>query len=60
MIFGKQQIGRCIADYLEVRLKNHPRMMKAILGREGLSKNLTRAELEKYTENRAMVELGKI
>ncbi len=46
---------RCIADYLEVRLKNHPRMMKAMLNREGLSKNPTRAELEKYAENRAMV-----
>ncbi len=44
-----------IADYLEVRLRNHPILVKALLSREGLSKNPTRAELEKYAENRVLV-----
>ena len=44
-----------IADYLEVRLRNHPIMVKTLMSREGLSKNPTRAELEKYSENRALV-----
>ena len=44
-----------IADFLEIRLKNHPRMMGAILQREGFPKKPTRAELEKYAANRAMI-----
>lgn len=44
-----------IADYLEFRLRNRPKMMKAILRREVLSNNPTRAELEKYADNRALV-----
>lgn len=44
-----------IADFLEVRLQRHPRMIGAILQREGLSKTPTRAELERYAANRTMV-----
>jgi hypothetical protein len=44
-----------IADFLEIRLQRHPQMVGAILRREGLSKTPTRAELERYAANRAMV-----
>jgi deazaflavin-dependent oxidoreductase (nitroreductase family) len=49
-----------IADYLEVRMKNHPRMMKALLRNEGFSTNPSRVELETYAENRAMVIIREI
>ena len=44
-----------IADFLEVRLERHPVMMKAIMQREGLLENYTRADLEHYAMKRAMV-----
>ena len=44
-----------IADYLEMRLEKHPRMMKALMKRAGYSGNLTRTELERYANNRALV-----
>lgn len=44
-----------IADFLEMRLQRHPRMIGAIMRREGASKNPTRAELEAYAANRALV-----
>ncbi len=44
-----------IADFLELRLRRHPKMIKAILRSEGLSETPTRAELEVYSRKLAMV-----
>ena len=44
-----------IADFLEIRLQRHPKMIGAILQREGVSKKPNRVELENYVTNRAMV-----
>jgi deazaflavin-dependent oxidoreductase (nitroreductase family) len=44
-----------IADFLELRLRRHPRMVGAILKSEGLSDPPTRAELEEYAGQLAMV-----
>jgi deazaflavin-dependent oxidoreductase (nitroreductase family) len=44
-----------IADFLEYRLKRHPRMVGAILRAEGLPEAPSRAELESYASRIAMV-----
>lgn len=44
-----------IADFLEYRLKRHPRMVGTILRMEGLGATPSRAELEKYATSIAMV-----
>ncbi len=44
-----------IADFLELRLRRHPKMIKAILHSEGLSEAPTREELEAYSRKLAMV-----
>jgi deazaflavin-dependent oxidoreductase (nitroreductase family) len=44
-----------IADFLEMRLKRHPRMVGAILKSVGLSTSPTRGELEDYARQLAMV-----
>jgi len=44
-----------IADFLEIRLQRHPKMIGALLQREGVSKNPNRAELENYATDKAMV-----
>ncbi len=44
-----------IADFLAYRLQHHPKMVGFIMRREGLPQNPTRADLENYAENRAMV-----
>jgi deazaflavin-dependent oxidoreductase (nitroreductase family) len=44
-----------IADFLELRLRRHPRMVGAILRSEGLPAAPTRAELEEYARQLAMV-----
>jgi deazaflavin-dependent oxidoreductase (nitroreductase family) len=44
-----------IADFLELRLKRHPRMVGAILKSEGLPEAPSRAELEEYAQRLAMV-----
>ena len=44
-----------IADFLEVRLKRHPRIVGAIMRRAGLPSSPTRAQLEEYASRRAMV-----
>ncbi len=44
-----------IADFLELRLKRHPKMVGAILKSEGLPEAPSRAELEKYARQLAMV-----
>ncbi len=44
-----------MADFLEIRLQRHPKMIGAILRREGLPPHPNRAELERYAANRALV-----
>jgi deazaflavin-dependent oxidoreductase (nitroreductase family) len=44
-----------IADFLELRLKRHPRMVGAILRSEGLPASPRRTELEAYAAHLAMV-----
>ncbi len=44
-----------VADFLEYRLHRHPRMIGAILKREGLPRHPDREELEDYAAGRAMV-----
>ena len=46
-----------IADFLEIRLERHPRMIKAMLRLEGMPPNFTRAELEKFSREKALVAL---
>ncbi len=46
-----------IADFLELRLERHPRMVGAILKSEGLPARPSRAELEDYARSLAMVIL---
>ena len=44
-----------IADFLELRLKRHPKMVGAILKSEGLPETPSRVELEEYAQRLAMV-----
>ncbi len=44
-----------IADFLEYRLKQHPRMVGAILRRAGLPMTPSRTDLERYASGLAMV-----
>ncbi len=44
-----------VADFLEYRLARNPRMIGAILRTQGMPAKPTRAQIEKYSKNRAMV-----
>jgi deazaflavin-dependent oxidoreductase (nitroreductase family) len=44
-----------IADFLELRLERHPRMIGALFRAQGLSTRPDRAQLEQYAANRALV-----
>jgi len=44
-----------IADFLELRLRRHPKMIGAILQREGLPAQPDRAQLESYAARLALV-----
>lgn len=44
-----------IADFLEIRLQRHPKMIGAIMRQEGLPKNPNREDMENYAANRAIV-----
>lgn len=46
-----------IADFLELRLARHPKMVGAILGSVGLPPSPSRAQLEEYARQLAMVIL---
>ncbi|MHA2224806.1 MAG: nitroreductase family deazaflavin-dependent oxidoreductase [Candidatus Hodarchaeales archaeon] len=48
-----------IADFLELRLRNHPRMVGRMLKAEGLSANPTRAELERFAANVVLVAIER-
>jgi len=47
-----------IADFLEVRLKRHPRMIGGMLRAEGLPPNPSRAQLAAHAENLGMVRIS--
>jgi len=44
-----------VADFLEFRLRRHPKMVGTIMRREGLPPHPERADLERYAERRALV-----
>jgi len=48
-----------IADFLELRLRRHPKMVGAILRSEGLPAEPSRLELEAYAYRLAMVILRR-
>jgi deazaflavin-dependent oxidoreductase (nitroreductase family) len=49
-----------IADFLELRLKRHPKMVGAILKSEGLPEKPSRAELEEYARQLAMAIIRRL
>jgi hypothetical protein len=49
-----------IADFLQLRLAPHLKMIGAILQSEGLPAQLTRTQLEQYAGNLAMVLIHRI
>ena len=49
-----------IADFLELRLKLHPKMVGAMLRFEGMGPTPTREQLEQYATNRALVAIRPI
>lgn len=44
-----------VADFLEYRLRRHPKMVGAIMRREGLPRDPSRTDLEQYAARRALV-----
>jgi hypothetical protein len=44
-----------IADFLGLRLERHPRMIGRLMRLEGLPSNHTRADLEAFAVDKAMV-----
>ena len=44
-----------VADYIEYRLRKHPRMIGFIMRRDGFPQNPTREDLVAYSANRALV-----
>lgn len=49
-----------IADFFELRLERHPKMIGMIMRAEGLPKNYDRADLERFAEGKAMVIIHPI
>lgn len=49
-----------IADFLELRLRRHPRIVGAIMRRAGLPSNPARSDLEEYAERRAVVAIQPV
>ena len=46
-----------IADFLEIRLRRHPKMIGMMMRAEGLPKNFNRADLERLSSRLAVVAL---
>ena len=44
-----------IADFLELRLQRHPRMIRWIMSAEGLPRRFTRADLEVFARDKAVI-----
>lgn len=51
---------RRVADFLEYRLERHPKMVGAIMRREGLPPNPSRADIEDYAARRALVIIREV
>jgi deazaflavin-dependent oxidoreductase (nitroreductase family) len=49
-----------MADFLELRLKRRPRMIKAIMRMEGLPSQFDREDLVAFAENKALVEIQPV
>ncbi len=49
-----------IADFLELRLRNHPRMIGAMLLAEGLPRRPSRTQLEQYASKLALVAIRRV
>jgi len=49
-----------IADFLEIRLQRHPRMIGGMLRAEGLPPNPSHAQLAAHAENLAMVKITPV
>ncbi len=49
-----------IADFLELRLRRHPRMISAMLRMEGLGDQPSRAQLEQYASQLTMVAIKPV
>lgn len=47
-----------IADFLEVRLQRHPRLVGGIMRLEGLPRQPTRSQLEEFSRAKAMVVIS--
>lgn len=56
VICGSQQV----ADFIEIRLQRHPRLISAILRMDGITEKPTRAVLEKYAESLALVKIKQL
>jgi deazaflavin-dependent oxidoreductase (nitroreductase family) len=49
-----------IADFLEMRLERHPKMIRAMMRFEGLPAVFSRTELEEFASHKALVALHRI
>ena len=49
-----------VADFLEYKLKSRPRFVGALMRTEGLPSKPTRAQIEQYASNRAMVVIHPV
>ena len=49
-----------IADFLEMRLERHPKMIRAMMRFEGLPAKFSRKELEEFASHKALVVLHRI
>ena len=49
-----------IADFLEMRLERHPKMIRAMIRIEGLPAEYSRKELEEFASHKALVALHRI
>jgi len=49
-----------IADFLEIRLKNHPRMVRAMLKSDGVPPQPTRSQLKTYASQTALVVIRPV
>ena len=49
-----------IADFFEMRLERHPKMMKALMRIEGLPSKFSRKDMEEFASHKALVALHRI
>jgi len=52
--------ARRIADFLELRLQRHPRMIRMIMRADGLPARHTRSDLERFATGKAMVAIRPV